>query len=108
VTPDDFFQAIQAVGQLGGPFAATIAAISGIISATRSHKNGKAIEGIHISINSRLSKLLELTEQSALARGVLQERTRHGDIDAEVSAQDARALRQAGPHLKAVIEPDQL
>ena len=99
---------MQAVGQLGGPFAATIAAISGIISATRSHANAKAIEKIHISINGRLSKLLDLTEQSAVARGVLQERSRHDDVDAEISAQDARTLRRAGNHPKPVIEPDQL
>lgn len=90
---------------MGGPVAASIAAISGIVSATRSHANAKAIERIHISINSRLSRLLELTEASALARGVLQERTRQTAVDAEISAHDALVLRRAKPG-ETVIEPD--
>jgi hypothetical protein len=99
VTADTFLAAIDIIGKSAGPFAAAVAAVASSIAASRGIKNTKAIEEIHISINSRLSKLLELTERSAHAAGVLQEKTRTDAADAlevtQIAASDARRLRDA-------------
>lgn len=72
------------IGNLAGPFAATIAAIASIYTVLRGTKNTKKLDAavggihdVHVSINGRLGELLDLTAKASHAEGVLSEKNRH-------------------------------
>jgi hypothetical protein len=81
---DQLLAAMTLIGNLAGPFAATIAAIASIYTVLRGTKNtrkldaaNEGIQNVHLSINGRLGEMLELTAQKAHAEGVLAEKQRH-------------------------------
>jgi len=87
---DELLQALTLIGQIAGPFAATIAAIASLVGAFRSNRNGrKAIEiadkitAVHQQINGRMGEMLDLTAKKSHAEGVLQEKTRADESRAD-------------------------
>lgn len=76
VTTDQFLEALTLIGQIAGPFAATVAAVAGVWSTFRSVKNTRTINTMSINVNGRLSQLLAMTKVAAHAQGVLAEKTR--------------------------------
>lgn len=57
----------------------SIAAILGLLSFIRSYKNATAIQEVHLSLNGRLTELLETTKDKAQAEG--QEEGRIKELD---------------------------
>jgi hypothetical protein len=76
VTTDQLLQAMTLIGQIAGPFAATVAAIASIVGAMRSQRNGNRLDSVNVNVDGRLSQLLETTKVAAHAQGVLAEKTR--------------------------------
>jgi len=60
-----------------------------LVSVWQSIRNGKRLIDIHMTTNSKMDRLLALTEQEALARGQNMERDRRDLADA---TRDAAAL----------------
>jgi hypothetical protein len=76
ITTDQLLQAMTLIGQVAGPFAATVAAIAGVIGTLRSQRNTRTIHEIKVNVDGRLTQLLEMTKAAAHAQGVLAEKTR--------------------------------
>ena len=53
--------------------AALIAAVITLITLIKTLKNGKQIQEIHVSINSRMDEFLKLAKESSFAKGVKSE-----------------------------------
>jgi hypothetical protein len=49
--------------------AACVAALAGVLGAVRSFFNGRGIQEMHLSMNSRLTQLLEATRAQAHSEG---------------------------------------
>lgn len=62
------------------------ATIFSLLALMRAFKNAKAIEDVHITVNSRLSELLERTAAASRAEGMAEGRSSEG---AERDARDA-------------------
>ena len=54
--------------------------IISITALVKTLKNGKAVQEIHLSINSRMDELLKLTKDSAFAAGIKNESDRNDDM----------------------------
>jgi hypothetical protein len=65
--------------------AACIAALAAVLGAARSFFNGRGIQEMHLSMNSRLSQLIEATRAQAHAEGRA-EGVASGVVDPAVAA----------------------
>jgi len=75
---DRFIEAVTIIGNIAGPFAATVAAVASLFTVLRGMRNtakldaaAGAIHDVHLSLNGRLGQLLDLTAKSSHAEGML-------------------------------------
>ena len=81
---NELLAAMTLIGQLAGPFAATIAAVASLFNVLRGTRNTRKLDAamggihdVHVSINGRMGELLDLTAKASHAEGVLSEKQRH-------------------------------